>query len=97
MKQLRGYQQTAFDRFKNASFFCLNFACGLGKTLVASVIAKHKNKPTLIIAPNALCDQWREELIDCGIDPADIFIANAPEEHKDPEGYHKRFQEWLSR
>jgi ABC-type nitrate/sulfonate/bicarbonate transport system substrate-binding protein len=38
-----------------------------------------------------------QELIDEGVDPADIFIADKPAESNDPEGYQKRFQEWLER
>lgn len=95
MKQLRSYQAEAVALFSNAAFFCLNFACGLGKTLTAGIIAQRKNLPTLIIAPNALCTQWRDELIELGVDPDDIFIANAPEEHKDPDAYAAKFNKWL--
>lgn len=35
---------------------------GLGKTLTATRIAEAKEKPVLIIAPNALCQQWADEL-----------------------------------
>ena len=97
MKQPRAYQQNAFDRFKDAVVSCINLDCGLGKTFVAIWIALWKKKPTLIIAPKRLCKIWQEELIDSGVDPADIFIADKPEESKDPEGYAKRFQEWLQR
>lgn len=37
---------------------------GMGKTLTATRIAEEKEKPVLIIAPNALCKQWEEELTD---------------------------------
>ena len=37
---------------------------GLGKTLTATRIAEEKEKPVLIIAPNALCQQWKNELTD---------------------------------
>lgn len=97
MKQLRQYQRQAFARFADLSFFCLNFACGLGKTLTAAAIAQHKKMPTMVIAPNSLCEQWRDELIEMGVDPADIFIASAPEEHKNPDAYAAKFKEWLER
>lgn len=97
MKQLRSYQKTAFERFWDSVFFCLNFACGLGKTFTAALIAKKKNMPTMIIAPNSLCEQWYDELVEMGVSPDDIFIANAPEENRDPEGYMKRFEQWLSK
>lgn len=35
---------------------------GLGKTLTATRIAEEKEKPVLIIAPNVLCKQWKDEL-----------------------------------
>lgn len=37
---------------------------GMGKTLTATRIAEEKEKPVLIIAPNALCKQWKDELTD---------------------------------
>lgn len=37
---------------------------GMGKTLTATRIAEEKEKPVLIIAPNALCQQWKDELTD---------------------------------
>jgi superfamily II DNA or RNA helicase len=95
MKQLRSYQAEAVNIFSGTVFFCLNFACGLGKTLTAGIIAQRKKLPTLIIAPNALCEQWRDELIELGVDPSDIFIANAPEEHKNTEAYAQKFNKWL--
>lgn len=39
---------------------------GLGKTLTATRIAEAKDKPVLIIAPNALCQQWADELTNKG-------------------------------
>lgn len=95
MKHLRQYQSHAFNRFKDVPFFCLNFDCGLGKTLTAAVIADHKDMATMVIAPNVLCDQWQEELIEMGVDPDDIFIASAPEEHRDPIAYAEKFKRWL--
>jgi superfamily II DNA or RNA helicase len=97
VKQLRSYQSKAFARFADALFFCLNFACGLGKTFTAAVIAEHKKMPTIVIAPNTLCGQWRDELIEMGVDPEDIFIASAPEENKNPEAYAAKFKLWLER
>jgi superfamily II DNA or RNA helicase len=85
----------AFNRFKDKAFFCVNFACGLGKTLVASVISRHKQMPTIIIAPNALCEQWRDELIELGVDPTDIFIASTPEENRDKDAYAAKFAQWI--
>lgn len=56
------HQQFAVDKYKNRKFFGLLFPCGTGKTLTALRIAEEKEKPVLIIAPNALCSQWAEEI-----------------------------------
>ena len=61
-KTLWKHQKYAVEKYKNRPFFGLLFDCGLGKTLTASRIAEEKGKPVLIIAPNALCKQWEEEL-----------------------------------
>jgi superfamily II DNA or RNA helicase len=62
MKKLWNHQKYAIDKYPGRSFFGLLFDTGLGKTLTASRIAEEKDKPVLIIAPNALCQQWKEEL-----------------------------------
>jgi superfamily II DNA or RNA helicase len=96
-KTPRKYQLDTFEKHKNAIIGCLNFACGLGKTFVFTLIALFKRKDTLIIAPKRLCKQWRKELIEEGVDPADIFVVDIPEQTRDPEGYRKRFEAWLAR
>lgn len=63
-KTLWNHQQYCIDKYKDRPFFGLLFSCGLGKTLTATRIAEEKDKPVLIIAPNALCNQWKEELSD---------------------------------
>ena len=97
MKTPRSFQAQAVDAFSDAAHFCLNFACGLGKTFTAVLISKRKKLNTLIIAPNNLCEQWRDELIENGVDPDDIFIASRSEENADPVGYAKKFEDWLAR
>lgn len=96
-KEPRTYQLTAFNRFRHALFFCLNFACGLGKTFVFAWIARASEKPVLIIAPKRLCKQWELELIEEGVDPADIFMADKPMEAKDPKKYNERFKAFMAR
>lgn len=63
-KTLWKHQRYSIDKYKDRPFFGLLFSCGLGKTLTATRIAEEKDKPVLIIAPNALCEQWRKELSD---------------------------------
>lgn len=68
MKKLWKHQKYAIEKFKDRPFFGLLFDMGLGKTLTAARIAEEKERPVLIIAPNALCQQWGEELTDKGED-----------------------------
>lgn len=62
MKELWKHQQYALDKYKDRKFFGLLFPTGTGKTKTAIAIAEEKDKPVLIIAPNALCKQWEREL-----------------------------------
>ena len=63
MRALWKHQKYAIDKYKDRPFFALLFGTGLGKTLTATRIAEEKDKPVLIIAPNALCQQWADELM----------------------------------
>lgn len=62
VKKLWSHQQYCIDKYKDRPFFGLLFDMGLGKTLTAIKIAEEKDRPVLIIAPNALCQQWEEEI-----------------------------------
>lgn len=57
------HQQYAIDKYKTQESFGLLLPTGTGKTFTASRIAEAKDMPVLIIAPNALCSQWAEELM----------------------------------
>jgi superfamily II DNA or RNA helicase len=61
-KELWAHQKYAIEKYKDREFFGLLFSMGLGKSLTATRIAEAKQRPVLIIAPNALCNQWKEEL-----------------------------------
>lgn len=61
-KKLWNHQQYSIDKYKDRPFFGLLFSCGLGKTLTTIRIAEEKDRPVLIIAPNALCQQWKDEI-----------------------------------
>lgn len=63
-KKLWAHQAYAIDKYKDKPYFGLLFDMGMGKTLTATRIAEEKEKPVLIIAPNALCKQWKDELTD---------------------------------
>lgn len=60
--KLWSHQRYAVDKYKDKPFFGLLFDMGLGKSLTAIKIAEAKERPVLIIAPNALCEQWAEEI-----------------------------------
>ena len=61
-KKLWKHQQYSIDKYKDRPFFGLLFSCGLGKTLTTIRIAEEKDRPVLIIAPNALCQQWKDDI-----------------------------------
>ena len=61
-RELWKHQKYSIDKYKDRPYFGLIFDMGLGKTLTATRIAEAKDKPVLIIAPNALCQQWADEL-----------------------------------
>lgn len=63
-KQLWQHQKYSIEKYKDRPYFGLLFDMGLGKTLTATRIAEAKERPVLIIAPNTLCGQWKEELTD---------------------------------
>lgn len=65
-KKLWQHQKYAIEKYKDKPYFGLLFDMGLGKTLTATRIAEAKERPVLIIAPNALCSQWEKELTDKG-------------------------------
>lgn len=61
-RKLWQHQQYALDKYKDREFFGLLFDCGIGKTLTAISIAEEKERPVIIIAPNVLCEQWKDEI-----------------------------------
>ena len=68
MKKLWEHQKYAVEKYKDKPFFGLLFPTGTGKSLTATRIAEEKERPVLIIAPNALCKQWADELVEKGED-----------------------------
>ena len=61
-KKLWKHQQYSIDKYKDRPFFGLLFSCALGKTRTTIRIAEEKDRPVLIIAPNALCQQWKDDI-----------------------------------
>lgn len=68
MKKLWEHQKYAVEKYRNKPYFGLLFPTGTGKSLTATRIAEEKERPVLIIAPNALCKQWADELTEKGED-----------------------------
>lgn len=62
MRKLWKHQEYTVNKFKDKKFCGILFPCGCGKTLTAIALAEEKERPVLIIAPNALCQQWKEEI-----------------------------------
>lgn len=62
MKTLWKHQKYALEKYKDRDYFGILFNMGLGKSAAAIAIAEAKERPVLIIAPNAICKQWEEEL-----------------------------------
>lgn len=62
--ELWAHQQYAIEHYKDKEYFGLLFDMGLGKTLTAIRLAEEKERPVLVIAPNVLCNQWKEEIED---------------------------------
>jgi len=95
MKKPYEWQKKAIAQKKKQEFFMLNCSCGLGKTYTfIEIIRDHKNAK-LIIAPKNICDQWKRELIDEGIDEKLIWVFDQPEMSKNPVEYKQRFVQWL--
>ena len=89
MKELWKHQKYAIEKYKNKPFFGLLFDMGLGKTLTAIRIAEEKDKPVLIIAPNVLCNQWKEEIEVNKEKDWDVLVCTSKTKHS------KKFKEAL--
>lgn len=84
------HQQYALDKFKDREYFGLLFDVGLGKTLTTIKIAEEKDRPVLIIAPNVLCQQWKEEIEKYKEKDWDVLVCTSKTKNT------KRFKEELS-
>ena len=83
------HQSYAIDKYKDRPFFGLLFSCGLGKTLTTIKIAEAKDRPVLIIAPNALTTQWKDEIEANKEKDWNVLICNSKTRHT------KKFKEAL--
>ena len=93
MRKPYEYQKGIIERSIERPYTMVNAACGTGKSLIASQTALGKGKPTLIITPKNIMEDFKAELMADGVPEEDIFVYNAAKSHKD--GYYKAFLEWL--
>ena len=96
MKQLWEHQRYSIDKYRLRDFFGLLFPTGTGKSLTATRLAEEKERPVLIIAPNALCKQWADELKEKGEERIttkdwDVVVCTSKTKHT------KKFKEEFSR
>ena len=95
MKSPYEWQKKAIKDKKGKEFFMLNVCCGGGKTYTfIEIVREHKNAK-LIIAPKNICSQWKDELVDEGIDPKSVWVYDQPEASKNPEKYKHEFTRWV--
>ena len=93
MREPYDYQKGIIERSINRPYTMVNAACGTGKSLIASQTALGKGKPTLIITPKNIMDDFKAELMADGVPEEDIFVYDVAKSHKD--NYYEDFYHWL--
>ena len=93
MREPFEYQKGIIDRSVDRPFTMVQAACGTGKSLISGQTAIRKGKPTLIITPKNIMDDFKAELMADGVPEEDIFVYRTAESHKD--GYYTNFAHWL--
>lgn len=93
MREPYKYQKKIIDASVERPFTMVQAACGTGKSLIAGQTAIRKGKPTLIITPKNIMDDFKAELMADGVPEEDIFVYSAAESHK--EGYYEALEAWL--
>jgi superfamily II DNA or RNA helicase len=93
MRELYKYQKKIIDASVERPYTMVQAACGTGKSLIAGQTAIRKGKPTLIITPKNIMEDFKAELMADGVPEKDIFVYSAAESHK--EGYYEALEAWL--
>ncbi len=93
MREPYDYQKGIIERSIERPYTMVNAACGTGKSLIASQTALGKGKPTLIITPKNIMEDFKAELMADGVPEEDIFVYSAAKSHK--SGYYEDFAHWL--
>lgn len=94
MREPYDYQKGVIERSIPRPFTMVQADCGTGKSLMASQTAIGKGKPTLIITPKNVMEDFKLELIADGVPPEDIFMFDVYKSHKDR--YYEDFSHWLT-
>ena len=90
------WQKKAVTEKAKEEFFMLNCSCGLGKTFTFIDIVKKHTLPKIVIAPNNICHQWKDELMDEGIKENMIWVFSQQNMTKKPVDYRQRFIQWAN-
>lgn len=93
MREPYDYQKGIIERSIERPFTMVNAACGTGKSLIASQTALGKGKPTLIITPKNIMEDFKAELMADGVPEEDIFVFNSVKSNR--KGYYEDFSHWL--
>jgi superfamily II DNA or RNA helicase len=93
MREPYKYQKKIIDASVGRPYTMVQAACGTGKSLIAGQTAIRKGKPTLIITPKNIMEDFKAELMADGVPEKDIFVYSAAESHK--EGYYEALEAWL--
>lgn len=93
MREPYKYQKKIIDASVGRPYTMVQAACGTGKSLIAGQTAIRKGKPTLIITPKNIMDDFKAELMADGVPEEDIFVYSAAASHK--EGYYEALEAWL--
>ena len=93
MRKPYEYQKKIIEASVNRPYTMVQAACGTGKSLISGQTAILKGKPTLIITPKNIMDDFKDELIADGVPKEDIFVYSAAKSHK--EGYYEALEAWL--
>ena len=93
MREPYEYQKGIIERSVDRPYTMVQAACGTGKSLISGQTAIRKGKPTLIITPKNIADDFKAELMADGVPEEDIFVYRAADSHKD--GYYEAFTKWL--
>lgn len=88
------WQKEAIKDKRYEEFFMLDCSCGLGKTYTFIEIVKMNQNSKIIIAPKNLGRQWKNDLMEEGVNEKDIWVHRQTEMTKNPERYQRDFVTW---